>query len=146
MDRSDLDAPLRIMTVIWLALSAGVIMFAVVLYALLTTDSVDIDALDPSLLVIVAPILMVMMAGGMVVGLRLQGAIPRDAPPEEKIQRYQMARISAMALQEGPALAIMVLSMLAGSRNWIIGAAAVGVWTIFLARPRREDLEAILRG
>ena len=146
MDRSDLDAPLRIMTVIWLALSAGVIMFAVVLYALLTTNSVDIDALDPSLLVIVAPILMVMMAGGMVVGLRLQGAIPRDAPPEEKIQRYQMARIVAMALQEGPALAIMVLSMLAGSRNWIIGAAAVGVWTIFLARPRREDLEAILRG
>ena len=145
MDRHDIDAPLRIVTAIWLSLSSGLVIFAAVMYALLTTGSLDVDALDPSLLVIVAPVLMVMMAGGIVLGPRLQGVIPREASPEEKVQRYQVARIVAMALQEGPALAIIVISALAGSRNWIIGAAALGVWTLFLARPRREDLEALLR-
>ena len=146
MQRPDLDAPLRIMTVIWIVLSMGVVMFAAVAYGLLTTGAVDLDALEPSLVSMISLVLMLVMAGGLVAGRRLESAIPRDTPSTEKIQRYQAARIIAMACQEGPALAIMALSMLAGSRNWVIGAATVGVWTMFLARPRREDLEALLRG
>lgn len=146
MQRPDLDAPLRIMTVLWVLLSTGVVLFAVVAYGLLTTGAIDLGALEPSLVPIIAPVLMLVMAGGLVVGRRLESAIPRDAPFTEKIQRYQAARMVAMACQEGPALAIMALSMLAGSRNWVIGAATVGLWTMFLARPRREDLEALLRG
>ena len=34
----------------------------------------------------------------------------------------------------------------AGSRDWVIGAAVVGIWTMVLARPRPEDLEALLSG
>ena len=145
MDRHDVDAPLRVMTMLWLFLIMGVITFGGVAYGLLTSGTMGVDAIEPTLLSMIAPVLMVMMVGGIVVGNRLERAIPRGAPPAERIHRYQAARIVAMASQEGPALAIMILSLLAGERTWVIAAAALGIWTLFLARPRREDLEALLR-
>jgi hypothetical protein len=93
----------------------------------------------------IAPVLIVMMAGGVVVGRRLERMIPRDATADEKINKYQTARIIALATQEGPALMVIALGLISGARGWIITAAAVGVWSMFIARPRREDLEALLR-
>ena len=145
MTRPDFDARLRLMTIIWVALTLGVVMFAGLAYRLLATGATDLGELDPSLVPMAAPVLLLLMAGGVIVGRRMEAAIPRSATREEKIQRYQVARILAMATQEGPALAMIILSMLAGAASWVIGAAAVGVWTMFLARPRRDDLEALLR-
>ena len=145
MTRPDIDGPLRIMTVIWLALMGGVVTFGVVAYGLIVSGSMGEATLDPSLLTMLAPALVVMMAGGLVLGRRLEAMIPRDAEPAEKAQRYQTARIVSLAMQEGPALAIIVLSMLAGATTWLIAGVAVGVAAMFIARPRRDDLEALLR-
>ena len=146
MARPDIDARLKIMTVIWLALSMGVLSFAAVAYGLVFTGSMGEPTLDSSLVTMVAPVLLAMMAGGVVLGRRLESGIPRDAPDDEKINRYQTARIIALATQEGPALAVIAMGLISGAGGWIAAAAAVGVWSMFLARPRREDLEALLRG
>lgn len=145
METPDVDARLRIMTVIWLALTMGVLMFAAVAYGLVFMGSMGEPTLDSSLVTFIAPVLLVMMAAGVVLGRRLESAIPRDADSTEKVNRYQMARIIALATQEGPALLVIVLGMLSGAGGWIVAAAAVGVWSMFLARPRRDDLESLLR-
>ncbi len=146
MDRHDLDTPIRMMTAIWLVLTAGIVLFAGAIYVLLTTGAVDLDAsLDPALMAVIAPLALVMMAAGLVLGRRLQNAIAAELSPEDKIRRYQTARIIALASQEGPVLAVGVLSLLTGSVSWVTGVTLVGVWTMFLARPRRDDLEALLR-
>ena len=144
MTQLDLDDRLRVMFVIWIALTGGVLTFAAIAYALVVTGSME-PSLDPSLVTMLAPVLLVMMAGGVVLTRRMEGNIPADAGPEEKIIRYQTARIIGLATQEGPALMVIVLGMLAGATAWILAAGLLGVWSMFLARPKRDDLEALLR-
>jgi hypothetical protein len=145
MEQPDLDASLRQLTLIWAALSSTVVAAGAVAYVLLTTGSLDLAVLEPSTVAMVAPLLLAMMAGGIVLARRVEGTIPEDAAHEAKVRRYQSARIAALSMQEGPALAVIVLSVLAGVRSWVIGAVAVGMWTMFLLRPRRDELEALLR-
>ena len=143
--REELDARLRVMSLVWLALTGGVVTVAAVVYGLLTMGGVAVDGLPPSMMMAIAPAFMLMMVGGIFLGHRLEGRIRGDAEERDKIDAYFAARIVAMALQEGPALAVIVFSLLTGTPNWTIAAAALGVWTMFLARPKRGDVERLLR-
>jgi hypothetical protein len=145
MEQPDLDAPLRLVTLMWVLLSSTVLVAGVVAYVLLTNGTLGPASLEPFVVAMVAPMLLVVMAGGIVLARRMEGTLAGDAGDEARIQRYQTARIVALAMQEGPALAIIVLSVLAGVRSWVVAAVAVGVWTMFLVRPRRDELEALLR-
>ena len=145
MSQVDIDNRLRVLTVIWISMSMGVLVFAFVAYGLVVGGSMDPPALDSSVVTMVAPLLLVLMAGGLVIGRRMEAAIPRGAPVPERINRYQSARIVSLALQEGPALAVIALGMVSAATAWILAAGLLGVWSMFLSRPRREDLEALLR-
>lgn len=146
MDRADIDARFRIVTIIWLALMMGVATFGVVAYGLVATGNMGEPTMDAGLMNLIVPLAVVLMAGGLVLGRTLEGQIPRDAEAEVKIQRYQTARIVTLAMQEGPALMIIVVAMLAGAATWIAVGAALGVASMFIARPNRDDLEGLLRG
>ena len=146
MTHPDLDNRLKIMTVIWLALTMGVVGFAAVAYALVATGSMGEPTVDASIVTMAAPVLLVMMFGGVVLGRRLEAGIPRDASDEEKINRYQTARVIALATQEGPALMVIGMGLVSAATAWILAAAVAGAWSMFLARPRRDDLEALLKG
>jgi hypothetical protein len=104
------------------------------------------NALPASLMPAVAPALMLVMIAGVALGHHLERRIAPDASADDKLNAYASARLVAMAMQEGPALAVIAFSLVTGSPNWAIAAGAVGVWTMFLTRPKREDVERLLRG
>lgn len=145
MSRPELDAPFRVMTIIWAALMMGVAAFAAVAWFLVSSGTLSPGAIEAGRMNLFAPVLLVLMAGGIVVGRRLEGSIDREAEDAVIVQRYQAARIVGLALIEGPALAIIALSLVAGTGGWILGGAGAALWAMYLARPRREDLEALLR-
>lgn len=145
MDKTDLDIRFRTLQVIWVALMMGVGMFSVVVFVLLNVLGQSFGTLEPGILQMAAPALVVVMFAGLLVGRRLEAAIPRDSPPPDRLQRYQTARIIALALCEGPGLLIIVLSMLTDQATWALGGGAAALWAMVLARPRREDFEQLAR-
>lgn len=141
----DVDARLKLMSVVWLALSTGVFAAGSVVYGLQTVGGVDLASLPPSILTFAVPGFLAIMVVGLFVGAGLERRIPAGAGSDDKAQAYFSARVVAMSMQEAPTLALIVLSLLTGTPILAAAATVVGVWTTFLTRPRREDLERLLR-
>jgi hypothetical protein len=145
MDSRELDTRFRTMQAIWLAQALGVGMLALVVFFLLTVAGLSFGALEPRLLYLAAPVLVVVMFVGLTVGRRMEGAIPRDLEPAQGLQRYQTARIVAAALCEGSGLVVIVMSLLSSQPLWALGGGAACLWFMFLGRPRRADAERFAR-
>ncbi|MEJ2203045.1 MAG: hypothetical protein P8170_02940 [Gemmatimonadota bacterium] len=145
MDKHEFENRFRTMQVIWVALMSGVALFAVVVFSLLTVAGLAFGVLEPRILHLAAPALVVLMFLGLAIGRRLEAAIPRDLTPELGLQRYQAARIVALAMCEGPGLVAIVFSMLSDQPLWALAGGAACGWFMFLGRPRRSEAERYAR-
>jgi len=145
METSEFEARFRTAQIIWVALMAGVGAFAVVAFTLIAVLGQSFGTLEPQVLYVAAPVLVVMMFAGPVTGRRLEERIPRELAPSERLQRYQAARIVALALCEGPGLLAIVLALLSDQASWALAGGAASIWFMILARPRREDAERLVR-
>jgi hypothetical protein len=129
----------RALQIIWLALMGGVLSFAAVGYILLTVVGIEMPGLPPIVLRVVAPAAVVVMAGGLFLRRKLLEAIPAGVRGEARLARYQTAVIVSLAVIEGQALLIIVLSLLSNEPNWIPTGAAAALLMMTIARPRAGE-------
>ena len=143
---SDLEQRFRALTVIWLALTLGVVMFTGVVFGIITLGVFDAPQgpVGPDLMPVVVSLSVLVMAAGLLVGRRV-GAAPRHADVEERLNRYHIGRVVALATAEFAALSAGVLGLLAGAGTWVIVAGAAAVWVMVLARPRKGDIDRFPR-
>jgi hypothetical protein len=146
VDRAEIDQRFRHLNIIWIAMMLGVVTMAGVLYLFSTTAVSDLQVIEDRRLVRLLPWVVATMAGGLLLGRRLQAATPRRALPEARLARYQTARIATFAVQEAGGLFFSVAAFLAGEPVYVLAGAGVGLWGMLIARPKRNEVERLLRG
>lgn len=145
MTLPDLEQRFRVLTVIWIGLMGGVALFAAAVYFLLSTGSASTPDLELAGFLPTAGALAVAgMAVGLVLGRRLEARIG-SGEPADRFQQYQTARIVSLAIVEGMGLFVIALSFVSGAGTWALGAGAVTIWVMVLGRPRRQDVDRLLR-
>lgn len=143
MERHELDARFRMILAVWASLLGGVTLFTGIVVAL-TTGAVG--TWEPSLAPSTgAPLLLIaVLPLGTGIAFR-RGEIPRAGEPAARLTAWQNRVILASALQEGGGLMALVVSLLSGQPTWALGAWAVTILVMGLARPAREELDALMR-
>ncbi len=132
----------RTLQIVWIAMMSGVVVFATVVYLVLTLGDVQLaEGFPPLVLRVLAPTAVVTMGAGLLVRRKLLDAIPRGAQPADRVSRYRAAVITGLAMIEGPGLLIIVLSLVAGTSSWIPAGTAATILMMVIARPRRDEVE-----
>lgn len=134
-----MDARLRVIRILWLALMGGVATYTVVAISLLTIGGVRFSAVGPAVVRVGAVVAILYMAAAVLVRRRLVAAIPRDADTESRVARYQSATIVGLALLESGGLVVITLGLLADAPGWILAGGLAALWMMVLGRPRADE-------
>lgn len=128
------------LTLIWAALVGGVVLYTAVIGGLLYTGTLEMSAFDPALLNYVAAAVIVYMMVAVFARRTMVAQIPDHAPAEDRVQRYRIVTIVALAMMETGGLAVITMAMLAGSATWVIAGGAAAAGTMFMARPSKREI------
>lgn len=145
-DDRRVDAAYRVLLVIWGALVAGVVIFAVVSYALLRSGAFQPvggpgSPLAFTLITVGFGLLIVAPFLGQAVGRRSTGAGGTPA----NVAAYQTSMIVGHALREAAGLLGVVTALVAGALLGGYVLAAAAVLMMIKGRPRREHLVELSR-
>ena len=149
MDASELDTRFRNIFIIWLALAVGVFFFVVTVW--LVTSGVlpgaawePVQGVDEGVLRMVVALPTLMLLAGI---LLRRGEVAKpgmDGPA--LVAAYQIRVILAAAIQEAGGLIMGALALLSGLWTWALGFGALTLFAMVLSRPRRDELDALVRG
>lgn len=134
-----MDARLRVIRILWLALMGGVATYTVIAVCLLTIGGIRFGALPPVAVSVGSVVVIVYMVAAVLVRRRLVAAIPRDADDQTRLGRYQSATILGLALLEAGGLFVITLGMLADAPAWILAGGLAAIWMMALGRPRADE-------
>lgn len=127
---------------VWMAMVGGTLLYTIVAYLLLLLGIVEAGgALGPSVMNLVGAFAVVQIALSLLLRRRLVGAIPRNAPPEERMSRYFTACVITLALIEGGGLIVITLSIVTGVATWALVGGGAAVVVMLLARPVRSEVD-----
>ena len=131
---------LRTITIIHLALVAGVIMFAIVTFSITLNQKLDLSYSGDPMFFIVP----IMAIAGILVGNYLYGnnikALASKNTLQEKLAGFQTASIIKYALLEGSALLGIVAFLNEGNLYFLIISILLLLWLI-MQRPTRDKIE-----
>ena len=142
----EVTARFRIIVAIWGAMAAGVTVFSVAVFALsrLPADGASrAPALDANIAGLVLAGVVAALAGGL--AFRRAARVRRGDAADATLSAYQTHILVATALLEGPGLLGVAVCFLAAQGGWALGVGGVTVFAMVLARPRREELDRLLR-
>ena len=108
-----MEARFKTLQVMWGALMAGVLSYAVVAYCLVVFGGVVLSLAPRRALTFVGPVAVFGMVVGAMVQQSLGRAIPRDLDPTQRMARYASAVIVGLAVTEGCGLLVVTLGLLA---------------------------------
>ena len=139
-----LEARFRAVSIVWAAMLAGVTLFAAVVWGLAggllaPGFSASLAPGPASKLLILAPVL---LAAG--IAYR-NGEVGRRVDADSRLAAWQARITVASALQEGGGICGLAISLLAARPSWALGVWAVTVVAMVLSRPRRQELDRLLR-
>lgn len=143
MDKTTLDIRFRTTFIIWAGLLGGVTFFMGAVVALTTGAIGDwTPTLDPGL----AGTLMILPISSMVGGIVFRRReLKRSGESEQRLNAYQTQVIIGGAMQEGGGLLGLALALAAGQPTWALGLWALTAVAMGLTRPRRDELDQLLR-
>ena len=144
MDKLDLDARFRVLSIVWAAMLAGVTFMTAVVWAVASGTFAPgyAGTLSPALafkLLLLSPL-------AIAVGIaRRNGDDTREHQPDGRLAAYHTRVIVALALQEGGGILGLTVSLLAARPTWALGVGALTALAMLLGRPRREELGRLPR-
>jgi len=144
MDRAALDVRFRVAFLLWASLLAGVTLFACVAWAI--AGGLLAPAFTASLAPALASKLLVMVPVLLVAGIVYRnGDVGTRGDTGTRLVAWQTRMTVASALQEGGGLLGLVVCLLADRPTWMLGVWVVTAVAMLLGRPRREELDRLLR-
>lgn len=142
------DARLLAMRIVWLALMAGVALYAGVAWVLVAIVHLDLGMSGsplPRLLPWITGGGVILLGVGLSVARRGEEPADREAPPEAKVDRYFMLRLVGVAIEESVGLLVVTVSLLAGAANWALAGGLAAVAVMAVSGPQEDHLHR-LRG
>lgn len=134
--------------IVWLALMAGVLVYAVVAWVLLAVMGLEIGSAQP----VIARALglaggggVVLLGVGLMVARKAEESAKPGADPEDVATRYFTLRIVGLALQESAGLLMITLSLLGGAATWAVASGLAAVAVMSISGPRAEHVERLGR-
>ena len=150
MEREDRKKEPRLlaMRIVWMALMAGVAIYAIVAWVLLEVMGVRIG--DPAspltrFLPWAAVAGMLLLVAGMTVARRSEEPGDRSTSAEARVDRYFNLRIVGLALQESAGLLVITLGLLAGAAIWSVAGGIAAVAVMAISGPSAEHVERLGR-
>jgi hypothetical protein len=136
------------MTVVWLAMMAGVALYAVVAYVLVQVVGVRVQGggtVLAGMLTWAASAAALVLGAGMVVSRRAEEVGEGSTPPERQVARYFTMKLVGLAIQEGAGFLVITLSLVAADGLWAVVAGIATIGVMSLSGPRAEHLDRFRR-
>ncbi len=140
---------LRTMSVIWLALMAGVAIYTIVTYVLVEVMDVRVqgDASAVSgMLTWAASAAALVLGAGLLVARRAEEQVDRSLPPQRRVARYFTTKLMGLAIEEGAGFLVITLSLIAADGIWAAAAGVATLGVMWISGPRREHVDRLLQG
>jgi len=148
VDAADSKSSLRTMTVVWLALMAGVGVYAVVTYVLVEVLGTSVQggaATLSGVLTWAASAAALVLGAGMVVSRRAEEIMDASATPERRVARYFTLKLVGLAIEEGAGFLVITLSLIAADGLWAVVAGIATIGVMAVSGPRGEHLDRLTR-
>lgn len=134
------SSALQQLQIIWGALVAGVVLYTVLIFSLMTAGVLDAATFDPEIMNLVGACVLVYMVAALLVRRSMVASIPRDADAETRVSRYKVATIVPMALMESGGFVLITLAILTGVATWALAGGGAAAVLMFFARPTADEL------
>lgn len=148
MDPADTKSSLKTVTVVWLALMAGVALYAGVTYVLVEVLGTRVQGGGSALsgvLTWAASAAALVLGAGMVVSRRAERVPDRTLPTDRGVARYFTMKLIGLAIQEGAGFLVITLSLVAADGLWAVVAGIATIGVMWLSGPRQEHLDRLTR-
>ena len=131
---------LRTITIIHLALVAGVLILGFVMYSITENQKLELSySGDPMFFIVPIMAIAGILVGNYLYGNSIKGLTSKNSL-QEKLAGFQTASIIKYALLEGPALLGLVAFMNEGNQYFLIISILLVLWLI-MQRPTRDKIE-----
>jgi hypothetical protein len=125
---------------IWFALVGGVVAYTMATLGLMASGRLDLSSIDPVVMKVAGPFVLLYMGAGLILRRALVAAIPPDAAPEAKLAKYRSATIIGLALPESGGLVLITLGLMSGAATWVLAGGGGAVVLMFVARPSGAEV------
>jgi hypothetical protein len=145
MSSTDLHHAHRGLVFLWGGLLGGQLLFALVMWLVasgLLGGEPWPGALQPGTARVLLLVPVALLGVGLVARRR---RLPTGMPGPEALNRYQARFVFAAVAQEAGAVFGIGLALLAGEPRWILMVAGMTTFVMIRIRPRRRELERLIR-